>query len=317
MDLRYKFILVGCYAARPNPVELVIMWQSLAEQISSITGDEFSVESTRTVGGGSINSAYIISGGQQSYFVKTNSSSRVDMFEAERDGLNEIAASETIKVPVPVCVGVDGGKSYIVMEDLAIHRGTGGSNRSIEQLGHDLANMHRHTSDHYGWYRNNTIGSTQQINDQSVDWVSFYREHRLGFQYRLAAENGCRSLEKRGEQLMSKLQGFFEDYQPPASLLHGDLWSGNYAVDESGIPVIFDPATYYGDREADIAMTELFGGFSPRFYSAYNDSYSLDSGYRTRKILYNLYHILNHFNLFGGGYLSQAERMTEQLLSEL
>lgn len=293
------------------------MWQSLSEQISSTTGDVFTVESTRTVGGGSINSAYVVSDGKQSYFVKTNSASRLDMFEAEQEGLNEIAASDSIKVPVPVCVGVDGAQSYIVMENLAIHRGMGAGSQSIEQLGIDLANMHRHSGERYGWYRNNTIGSTPQINDQCADWVSFYRDHRLGFQYRLAAENGARSLEERGEQLMSKLQGFFEGYQPSASLLHGDLWSGNYAIDDNGIPVIFDPATYYGDREADIAMTELFGGFSPRFYSAYNESYPLDSGYRTRKILYNLYHILNHFNLFGGGYQGQAERMTEQLLSEV
>ena len=293
------------------------MWQSLSEQISESTGKPFVAESTHPVGGGSINSAFVISSDKKSFFVKTNSASRVEMFEAERDGLNEIAASKTIKVPVPICVGVEGSQSYIVMENMAIHRGIGGNNQSIEQLGIDLANMHRFSNSQYGWYRNNTIGSTLQINDHSNDWVYFYGEHRLGFQYRLAAKNGCKNLEKRGELLISKLDAFFRDYQPIASLLHGDLWSGNYAIDESGVPVIFDPATYYGDREADIAMTELFGGFSPRFYSAYNDSFALDAGYRTRKILYKLYHILNHFNLFGGGYQGQAERMTEQLLSEV
>jgi fructosamine-3-kinase len=109
----------------------------------------------------------------------------------------------------------------------------------------------------------------------------------------------------------------FADYQPMPSLLHGDLWSGNYAVTQAGEPIIFDPAVYYGDREADLAMTELFGGFSQRFYAAYNETWPLDSGYQLRKTFYNLYHILNHFNMFGGGYARQAERMIEQLLSDL
>jgi len=239
------------------------------------------------------------------------------MFEAERDGLNEIAASNTIKVPAALCTGVDGSQSYIVMEHLNI-QGRGGSDpKCIEQLGLDLASMHRSVHNQYGWYRDNTIGSTPQINSRENDWISFYRDNRLGYQYRLAAKRGCGKLLTRGELLMSNLDAFFENYTPLASLLHGDLWSGNYAIDDEGTPVIFDPATYYGDRESDIAMTELFGGFPQGFYSAYNDSYPLDKGYSTRKTLYNLYHVLNHFNLFGGGYLSQAEHMTEQLLAQV
>lgn len=292
------------------------MWQFVSDQISRSTGTAFSIESQRSVGGGSINSAYVISNSQQSYFVKMNRADRVDMFEAERDGLNEISASNTIKVPQALCVGTKGAQSFIVMEYLAIGR-SGGNNASVEQLGSDLAAMHRHTNAQYGWYRDNTIGSTPQINKLSSDWIRFYRDKRLGYQYQLAARKGCGKLADRGELLMSRLEAFFTDYAPPASLLHGDLWSGNYAIDESGIPVIFDPATYYGDREADIAMTELFGGFSQRFYSAYNESYPLDVGYKVRKALYNLYHILNHFNLFGGGYQYQAEHMTEQLLAEV
>lgn len=292
------------------------MWQTISDQISKATGNEFQIESQRSVGGGSINAAYIISQGQNSFFVKTNSASRVDMFEAERDGLNEITASDSIKVPQAICVGSEGSSAFIVMECLSIGR-LNASSQSLGQLGFDLANMHRCTKQHYGWYRDNTIGSTPQINEQENDWIDFYRDKRLGYQYGLAAKRGCGKLADKGELLMSKLEGFFTDYNPPASLLHGDLWSGNYAIEENGTPVIFDPATYYGDREADIAMTELFGGFSQRFYSAYNDAYPLDDGYRTRKVLYNLYHIINHFNLFGGGYQHQAENMTEQLLAEL
>ncbi|MGD8567538.1 MAG: fructosamine kinase family protein [Gammaproteobacteria bacterium] len=293
------------------------MWDSISNHISSATKDTFVIDDRQSVGGGSINAAYRVRSGDRHYFVKTNSASRVGMFEAEFDGLNEIAYTQTIKVPKPLCVGVSAGNAYIVMEDLPIHGGRGGSTASLEQLGIDLACMHRHRSSHFGWHRDNTIGSTPQINDQTDNWVVFYRRHRLGVQYQLAADHGYGQLLPAGERLMDRLEQFFTDYQPQASLLHGDLWSGNYAIDETGRPVIFDPAVYYGDREADLAMTELFGGFSPRFYAAYNNTYPLDAGYKVRKNLYNLYHILNHLNLFGGGYLGQAERMTNQLLSEV
>ena len=293
-----------------------MMWPRISEHIVSTLGEPFVIDSTRGVGGGSINSAYVIEGSGQSFFVKTNSASRLDMFEAEQEGLLEIARHKTIKVPQPLCAGISGGNAYIVMEYLPIHGGSG-SSASLEQLGIDLAKMHRISQKQFGWHRDNTIGSTPQINTLTSQWVTFYREYRLGFQYQLAAENGYGQLLRRGELLMSGLDQFFRDYQPAPSLLHGDLWSGNYAIANSGQPVVFDPAVYYGDREADIAMTELFSRFSQRFYSAYNDAYPLDAGYSIRKTLYNLYHILNHLNLFGGGYLGQAERMTEQLLSEL
>jgi fructosamine-3-kinase len=148
--------------------------------------------------------------------------------------------------------------------------------------------------------------------------VEFWREHRLGYQLGLAEQRGGpANLLRKGEQLMQLVPNLFTDYQPRPSLLHGDLWSGNYAVTREGDPIIFDPAVYFGDREADLAMTELFGGFSRRFYQAYNEAWPLDKGYQVRKTFYNLYHILNHFNMFGGGYGGQAERMTEQLLNEL
>jgi len=128
--------------------------------------------------------------------------------------------------------------------------------------------------------------------------------------------NNRTHLLRRGEALQATLTHFFTDHRPTPSLLHGDLWSGNYAFDAQGRPVIFDPAVYFGDRETDLAMTELFGGFPAAFYAAYNAAWPLDAGYATRKTLYNLYHILNHFNLFGGGYLSQAQGMIDRLLSE-
>ena len=189
---------------------------------------------------------------------------------------------------------------------------------SAERLGAQLAQLHRHTGRQHGWHRDNTIGSTPQINNPDPDWLQFWRERRLGYQLGLAAHRGYGgALQRKGERLSADLGQVLADHVPAPSLLHGDLWSGNYAALSDGRPVIFDPASYYGDRETDLAMTELFGGFSPRFYSAYRDHYPLNEGYRLRKTLYNLYHVLNHANLFGGGYASQAEHMMDDLLSEI
>jgi fructosamine-3-kinase len=193
----------------------------------------------------------------------------------------------------------------------------GGSSRVSDRLlGQQLAYLHQHTQPYFGWHRDNTIGSTTQINQQSHDWLKFWQEQRLGFQLQLAAKNGYGGrLQASGERLGSELAVFF-NHTPTPSLLHGDLWSGNAATDKQGNPVIFDPACYYGDREADLAMTELFGGFSGDFYAAYQDVWALHEDYRVRKSLYNLYHILNHLNLFGGGYLRQAENMITGLLAQ-
>ena len=178
--------------------------------------------------------------------------------------------------------------------------------------------MHQQPQAYFGWHIDNTIGSTPQHNDREHDWPTFWQQQRLAKQLTFAANNGAGgSLQKKGQKLLENLAVFFDGYTPIPSLLHGDLWSGNAAADEQGNPVMFDPASYYGDRETDIAMTELFGGFNTDFYSAYQAEYPLDSGYKVRKTLYNLYHILNHFNLFGGGYQSQAESMIDILLAEI
>jgi len=243
------------------------------------------------------------------------------MFVAEADGLRELAKANAIRVPSPVCYGEAAGQSWLVTEFIAFGRG---SDDSAQLLGRQLAAMHRYTSQQFypsrpfGWTRDNTIGSTPQQNSRTDNWVDFYRERRLRFQFELAARNGFTGLlQAKGERLMESLNVFFTNYVPEASLLHGDLWGGNRAFDATGQPVIFDPAVYYGDRETDIAMTELFGGFGADFYAAYQEACPLDAGYSVRKTLYNLYHILNHANLFGGGYASQAENMIDQLLAEI
>lgn len=289
------------------------LWQTISRAISDATGEPFHAGQHQSVGGGCINSAAKVSDGARSYFVKLNSASSLAMFEAEADGLRELRKPGAIAVPEPLATGSAEGQAFIVMEDMELGgRGNGA------QLGRELAQLHRTTQERFGWFRDNTIGSTPQYNDECHDWIDFWREQRLGKQLAMAARKGAGgSLQRKGAELMDNIAVFFSDYAPVPSLLHGDLWSGNYAFRHDGAPVIFDPAVYYGDREADIAMTELFGGFGSDFYAAYNEAWSLDAGYKVRKTFYNLYHILNHFNLFGGGYAAQAEGMIDRLLAEL
>lgn len=291
------------------------MWRMIADAIARSTGRSFRIHDRQGIGGGCINTAYrLADDAGRAYFVKLNDAARVDMFESEAQGLQEIARTRTVRVPAPVCWGKAQGSAYLALEYIEL---TGGG-LGMSTLGARLAGMHRATQPRFGWRMDNAIGSTPQINTPREDWVAFWREQRLGFQLRLAARNGHGgNLQRKGERLMGELHGLFGDYRPVPSLLHGDLWGGNCACDAQGQPVIFDPAVYYGDREADLAMTELFGGFGADFYAAYRDAYPLDPGYTVRRTLYNLYHVLNHLNLFGGGYRAQAERMVDVLLGEL
>ncbi|MDT8375842.1 MAG: fructosamine kinase family protein [Mariprofundaceae bacterium] len=290
-------------------------WSELSRSLAEARGPGAGIINRQPIGGGSINSAFRADTREGvSYFVKLNREALLPMFEAEAEGLQELRRAGAIRVPEPVCHGAGHGYAWIVTEFIAFGRGNA---RTQEIFGRQFARMHRYTADRFGWHRDNTIGSTPQINGWSDSWVGFYRRHRLGYQLQLAADNGFKgSLQSMGERLISGLNSFFASYSPVPSLLHGDLWGGNQAADRDGNPVIFDPALYYGDREADLAMTELFGGFSTAFYDAYNETWPLDDGYAVRKTLYNLYHILNHANLFGGGYVMQAETMMGQLLAE-
>lgn len=289
-------------------------WRLIADHISRVSGEPFAPKSPKAIGGGCINSTFRLDSGQHSYFIKLNHADRLEMFEAESDGLNELAASHSIRVPTPLCHGVAGNQTYLVME--YIHLGRPGSH-SAELAGRQLAMLHQQTRQTFGWHRDNTIGSTLQPNRNDTDWIRFWQEQRLGFQLRLAARNGYRGqLQRQGDKLADKLDQLI-GHAPKPSLLHGDLWGGNLAYDREGQPIVYDPAVYYGDREADVAMTELFGGFPQAFYAAYREAWPLDSGYPVRRELYNLYHILNHLNLFGGGYLAQAQGMIDRLLSEL
>ncbi len=290
------------------------MWTIIEKAISKSSDQPFKIQRRTTVSGGSINQAFLLTGDKQRYFIKLNDDNGLAMFDAEYAGLQAILATETISAPQPLCTGIAANHAFLVMRYID----TTNSPHNHARLGEQLAAMHRKHFDYFGWHQDNTIGSTLQANPHNANWVNFWCEQRLGFQLALAEQNGFSgTLQTEGRKLIDCLGGLFDRYTPQPSLLHGDLWSGNYYFDQNGAPTIFDPACYYGDREADIAMTELFGGFHNEFYRAYQNAFPLESGYQTRKMLYNLYHVLNHLNLFGDGYLSQAQQMTRQLLNEL
>ena len=286
---------------------------AITQAIADATGLPFAPRTQRSVSGGCINHSYLLADGERRFFVKLNDAKRLPMFEAEAAGLQEILASHTVRAPRPLCHGLADDQAYLVMEYLDL-RGHG----DAAALGRQLSQMHRPPQAYFGGQRDNTLGSTPQWNTQTATWIEFMRDKRIGYQLRLAAQNGYGGkLQTQGEKLLAGLDAFFTGYQPQASLLHGDLWGGNHGYLADGTPVIFDPAVYYGDRETDLAMTELFGGFAPAFYAAYQQAWPLDAGYRERKTLYNLYHVLNHANLFGGGYAAQALQMMAQLNAEL
>lgn len=285
----------------------------ISRAISVASGEAFQVSSQSSAAGGCINRSLALNGVDgRRFFVKINQAAQLTMFEAEAAGLAELIDAQAIRTPRPVTHGLAGEQSFLAMEWLGLSQ-----HGDSRKLGEQLATLHRKTWRAFGWWRDNTIGSTYQANPATNDWVDFYRDQRLRPQLDLAARHGAASgLIDGGERLIAYLNDFFTGYTPQPSLLHGDLWSGNTGFSE-GAPVIFDPAVYYGDRETDIAMTELFGGFTEAFYAAYNAAWPLDPGYSTRKRLYQLYHLLNHFNLFGDAYARQAQTVIDRLLAEV
>jgi len=263
------------------------------------------------IGGNALSSVWSLVVPPARFFVKIADPAYEGMLAAEAEGLRAIAATGAIRVPAVYSSGSVEGAVFLATEWLDIVDGGRGA-----ALGTALAVVHASTAPRFGWHRDNTIGTSHQANDWCDDWATFFRDRRLAPQLALAARNGHgASLAARGERLLSRVGALLKAHRPPASLLHGDLWAGNAGRLEDGTPVVFDPATYYGDREADLAMTELFGGFTGAFYSAYEEAAPLPAGHEVRRTLYNLYHVLNHLNLFGGSYLARCEAMIDELIA--
>lgn len=286
-----------------------MVWQTIANHIGQVTGQAFGVQSRRSISGGCINQGYCLQGGGRSYFVKLNRASQLPMFEAEALGLMAIANTQTVRVPQPLASGQGDSQSYLILEWLEFGPS---SAQAWGEMGRNLARLHQQgRAQQYGWTQDNTIGLTPQPNPWTEDWGEFWLESRLGYQLRLARRRGGDFPDPW--DIAPGIKNLLAGHQPPPSLVHGDLWSGNVAILATGEPVILDPAPYYGDAEVDLAMTELFGGFPAAFYRGYGEILPPQPGYEQRKILYNLYHVLNHFNLFGGGYGQQARQMLREL----
>lgn len=288
---------------------------AIARAIGESLGTRVEPQPAVRVHGGCISESFRWHSARGPLFVKLGGPDSADAFAAEAAGLRELAAADAVRVPATLATGRAASQAFLVLEWLDLRQ----SDSACEaRLGEQLAFQHRSSAPDFGWTRDNTIGSTPQRNAPDPDWVAFFRERRLRLQLELARANGDGgALQERGGLLLELMPAFFTSYRPVPSLLHGDLWGGNFAAAADGAPVIFDPAVYYGDREADIAMTRLFGGFGHSFYTAYQAAWPLDQAAGTRRTLYNLYHVLNHLNLFGGGYGEQARAMIDRLLAEL
>jgi protein-ribulosamine 3-kinase len=258
------------------------------------------------VGGGCISDAYkLVDSLNNIFFLKLNRNLPKDMFHKEANGLKELKKAKAIRIPEIIYSAED----FILIEFIDSSKK---SKNFFENFGRKFAGLHKFEQKNFGFFEDNYIGSNIQKNipenSEKDNWAEFYFNQRILFQYNLAEKNGYASSElKTGiKELEKKIDKILEEKNPAASLLHGDLWSGNFISDEDGEACLIDPAVYYGDREADLAMTKLFGGFSSDFYSAYNEFYPLREGYKYRENIYKLYHVLNHLNLFGSGYYGQA-----------
>jgi len=272
-----------------------------------------SVKSSFPTSGGSINQTQVLqlTNGER-IFMKQNSTPPTDFFLAEVKGLRLLAqANNGPKIPKPIALQSGSRPTFLLME--YIEKSTEDESFA-DRFARTLAELHRVSQDSFGLDHDNYIGSTPQKNHPEKDGIVFFRDQRIEFQRQLARQAGLlpTSTDKKLDSLCNNLDKFLNVSEEKPALMHGDLWSGNYFPDSQGTPCIFDPAVYYGLREADLAMTELFGRLPQRFYDSYNEAFPVNPGYDERKDLYNLYHLLNHLNLFGSSYLSSVQQVVKK-----
>jgi len=283
-----------------------MIWKNEIERVvSELSAKRLIVTDIRPVGGGSINEAYRLTTNDQPLFVKVNHAARFpEMFEKEAQGLRVLTHTNSISIPEVIATGKVDNWAYLLLPFIE----SAPMKPNFWRLfGEQLANLHRHTQPDFGLHHDNYIGSLVQTNQPHPSWTEFFIAERLEPQIQMARNSG-----KLGSSVIQAFQRFYhhlDDIFPkePPALLHGDLWSGNYMVGHRGEPVLIDPAVYYGHREMDLAMTTLFGGFSPSFYNAYHEYYPLENGWQRRVDYCNLYPLLVHVNLFGGGYAESVK----------
>jgi fructosamine-3-kinase len=285
---------------------------ALNAAISRAVGGTFRIRAIDAVTGGCVHRAFVVGGRDGRFFVKVNTAATSPAFEAEADGLNALRDAG-VRAPEPIATGVSGSQAWLILEHLQLRAPRDADHIGLAVM---LADLHETTGANFGWSAPNFIGASPQANPWMDDWTVFFRDARLGRQLELIArsEHGPR-LAGAGERLLDAVPALLADHRPVPTLVHGDLWNGNAGFLRNGSPVMFDPAVHYADRECDLAMTELFGGFPRVFYDTYFERAPVDDGYAVRRELYNLYHVLNHANLFGGTYVGQAEAMMERLLA--
>ena len=286
------------------------MMKELIQSIINSTAFTVKVDIVREIAGGSINRSFYVKAGVKEFFIKLNKNASPDFFQRESEGLTELKKSGSFRIPQVITFGEFEETKFLLTEyitpSLSAHN-------YWDLAGRNLAKLHSVTSPVYGFHADNYIGALQQKNTTASNWIDFFIRNRIECQLDLAEKrtNITRirtSFEKLFKILPQRLN------TEPASLLHGDLWSGNIIVDEKGEPCLVDPAVYFGNREVDLAMTTLFGGFEQEFYQSYQEVFPLERGYKERFEIYNLYPLLVHYNLFGGSYLSSVEGTVNKIL---
>jgi len=277
------------------------------------TGNDFSIVTTRRISGGGIHRALCVESASERVFVKIGAAQCGDMFEAEADGLRALAATNTFVIPNILACQVEAELACLCLDYLAL---SPLSDRTVAWVaGEQLAALHTHSANTYGWHRNNFLGLTPQNNSPHDNWARFMVDTRIGPMLERITPEAEKELRQSGAKLLERIPALLLDYQPTPTLLHGDLWHGNIGVLPDGQIAIFDPAVSHGDTEFDLAMASLFGGFPDSFFAAYRRNHPPRNGHQTREMLYRLYHVLNHVVLFGNAYRREAQRLIHKLLA--
>lgn len=286
------------------------MWQSIQDSISVELNEQFTILDKIPMTGGDIHTSFKISTGTKNYFIKINDKTKLPLFQTESYALALLANESEFIVPEVICLGATQEKAFLLLEYIEF---VSASDDDWYTLGEQLAVMHQ-DSQHgkFGWQEDNYIGLTPQPNNWSSNWRTFFAEQRIGWQLQLLSEKSV--VIGNIDHITQICHDILTHHYVKPSLIHGDLWQGNIGFCDQG-PVLYDPACYYGDRETDIAMTELFGQFPSVFYQGYQETFPLPEHYEQRKLVYNFYHVLNHANLFGDVYITQAKAMVNRLLS--